>query len=324
MRKKLGVFMLVAAMGLSMVACGKSEEETTAAATKEATTEATNEAATDADTTEAAPAAAGEETELEMKHGIYTIKYDSSVYRPATDDDMFGDLIPLDETKYPKLYVTTLSGEDWLHEKMDEVKEKMGSDPEEITVDGHTAYLYKYEEEFMGYSYDCIIPFNGVIKSADGYYNNEAGVYIYGSANTEDMIYNDVILNIFKSVDIDESLEDAAADEATEEEAAAAASADEFGTGKSTADATGNVDFDTLKATYDWANEAGFGMTYEEFKDKLGVDGEIWVGNFSDTKHGYKWHTEDGAEFLAVTFAVNEDGSETMSSYSYSTGLKDQ
>ena len=270
------------------------------------------------------------ETEYVAKHGVYTIKYDESIYRLPTDDDWVGDLIPLDDTKFPKLYVTSLDGEDRLKEELDaidEVRSKDSSAVEELTIDGHEAIIYKSNEDFLGYFYCLVIPFDQEIKSSDGYYSQINAVYIYGYGETEDMIYNDTIKNIMLSVDIDESVEkaaaDAAADAATEEQAKVDAGSAAYGYGKSNAEATGNCSLEVLKETYAWQKDAGSGLTYEEFKEHFGCDGAPWFDvAFDNERHAYKWQTEDGADFLYVTFKVNDDGSETYSSCTYSTAVK--
>ena len=267
---------------------------------------------------------------MDVKHGIYTIKYDSAAYRPATESDMLGDLIPLDETKLPKLYVTTLSGEDFLKEKMEVLERDAAGNVEQLTIDGHTAYIYKSASDFMGYSYDLVIPFACTVKSSDGYYNKENAVYIYGSADVEDMIYNDTVKNVMLSVDIDESLENAAGDTTTEAATVEKTTADAKNNsaasdptyGKSTADATGYVTLEVLQETYKWKQSAGAGLTYEEFRDHFGCDGAIWNEIWKEDHHGYKWRTEDG-DFLHVSFTVKEDGSEIYSSCTYSDAVRE-
>ena len=282
-------------------------------------------ASTDGDKTTEASAASGEGTEMDVKHGVYKIKFDPAAYRQATDADLLGDLIPLDDTKFPKLYVTSLDGDDRLKQEMDDIESVKAADSsavEELTIDGHKAYIYKKNEDFLGYFYCLVIPFDHEIKSADGYYNQIDAVYIYGYGDTEDMIYNDTIKNIMLSVDIDESVESAAADAATEAQASEEAAASELGYGKSNPEATGHCTLDVLKATYAWQKEAGFGMTYEEFRDHFGCDGAPWYDVFEEGRHAYKWETEDGTDFLYVTFEVNSDGSETYKSCTYSTAVK--
>ena len=182
----------------------------------------------------------------------------------------------------------------------------------------------------MGYSYDLVIPFACTVKSSDGYYNKENAVYIYGSADVEDMIYNDTVKNVMLSVDIDESLENAAGDTTTEaatvEETPADAknnsAASDPTYGKSTADATGYVTLEVLQETYKWKQSAGAGLTYEEFRDHFGCDGAIWNEIWKEDHHGYKWRTEDG-DFLHVSFTVKEDGSEIYSSCTYSDAVRE-
>lgn len=106
------------------------------------------------------------------------------------------------------------------------------------------------------------------------------------------------------------------------------ASSDSYG--KTTADATGIVDFDTLKAGFDWiekktsAENNYYRPTYEEIKEQFGgADGhkandESW----SDEYHIYEWITVNG-DFALVTFMVLGDGSECYSGISWSPNLKD-
>ena len=101
--------------------------------------------------------------------------------------------------------------------------------------------------------------------------------------------------------------------------------------GKSSADATGYVDFETLKSCFDWlrdaiGSEGGFQRpTYEEISEHLGgVDGmKDHADSWRDDHHVYRWKTEDTHDFLLISFKVNEDGSETWNSSSWSSGLND-
>lgn len=111
--------------------------------------------------------------------------------------------------------------------------------------------------------------------------------------------------------------------EATAETTAAASgTASDPVYGKSNADATGYVTLEKLQETYQWKNSAGSGMTYEDFRDHFGCDGAPWTEVFSDTRRGYKWSTEDGSEFLNVSFNIAEDGSEIYSSCTYSDAVR--
>ena len=92
--------------------------------------------------------------------------------------------------------------------------------------------------------------------------------------------------------------------------------------GKSTADATGYVTLEVLQETYKWKQSAGAGLTYEDFRDHFGCDGAVWKEVWKEDHHGYKWRTEDGKEFLHVSFSVKDDGSEIYSSCTYSDAVK--
>lgn len=100
--------------------------------------------------------------------------------------------------------------------------------------------------------------------------------------------------------------------------------------GKTTPDATGIVDYDTLKSTLKWisqqtGSEGGYARpTYEEIRDKFGCDAakthpDSWESDY----HVYRWETSGGADFLVLSFKVAADGTETWNSSSWSQGLKD-
>lgn len=101
--------------------------------------------------------------------------------------------------------------------------------------------------------------------------------------------------------------------------------------GKSNADATGVVDFDTLKTGFAWlehetGSEGDYKRpVYEKIKENLGnVDGKkVHESSWRSDYHVYRWQTEDDAEFLLLSFKVQTDGSETWNSSSWSSGLKD-
>ena len=103
------------------------------------------------------------------------------------------------------------------------------------------------------------------------------------------------------------------------------------GYGKSTEDATGFVDFETLKTGFSWlkqqtGNEGGYlRPTYEEIKENFGgVDGmKDHVDSWKDDYHVYMWKTEDGKEFALLSFKVDQDGNETWNSSSWSNGLNE-
>lgn len=100
--------------------------------------------------------------------------------------------------------------------------------------------------------------------------------------------------------------------------------------GKSDAAADGIVDFDTLKAGFTWLKyqtsyENGYARpTYEEIAQQLGgTDGKkTHESSWKQDYHVYEWVTA-GGDFLLLSFKVQEDGSETWNSSSWSSSLND-
>lgn len=100
--------------------------------------------------------------------------------------------------------------------------------------------------------------------------------------------------------------------------------------GKSNAAADGIVDFDTLKAGFTWLKyqtsyENGYARpTYEEIAQQLGgTDGKkTHESSWKQDYHVYEWVTASG-DFLLLSFKVQEDGSETWNSSSWSSSLND-
>lgn len=100
--------------------------------------------------------------------------------------------------------------------------------------------------------------------------------------------------------------------------------------GKSNAAADGIVDFDTLKAGFTWLKyqtsyENGYVRpTYEEIAQQLGgTDGKkTHESSWKQDYHVYEWVTA-GGDFLLLSFKVQEDGSETWNSSSWSSSLND-
>ena len=102
--------------------------------------------------------------------------------------------------------------------------------------------------------------------------------------------------------------------------------------GKSTADATGIIDFDTLKEGFAWLSKTTGAEgdytrpPYEEVREKLGgVDGrKTHEDSWKEDYHVYIWETEDKKDFLLLSFKVAEDGSEKWNSSSWSNGLSNE
>ncbi len=99
--------------------------------------------------------------------------------------------------------------------------------------------------------------------------------------------------------------------------------------GKTTPNADGIVDFDTLKSGFAWLSnatsyEGGYQRpTYEEIAKQLRADGKkTHESSWEQDYHVYEWVTT-GGDFLLLSFKVHEDGSETWNSSSWSNSLKD-
>lgn len=316
MKKKLGVLLLAASMLTFATACGDKEEKETT----EATTVATEAETTEVEATEI-NATSSDRVELDKFHGVFTITYDPSLYKEASESDL-ADLIGIDQTKNTNLFVATLDGLDFVEEKLDNLK-KYDTEPEEIKVGDYTGYLFEYDDDLMGTTLEYIISLEDEVKSPDGYYSNVAGIYIHGSDTNKDAISNDEFRAIIDSVkigDFSSSTDDSDSDDIEESEE----THDDYG--KSNPDATGIVEFDKLKETFDWLRglDPGTSPTYEECKEHFGADGAPWwEGAFDDEKHAYKWETEDKSDFLYITFKV-ENGEETYWGDTFSSGLKDE
>lgn len=92
----------------------------------------------------------------------------------------------------------------------------------------------------------------------------------------------------------------------------------------------GIVDFDTLKAGYAWLSETtrttgpdGFYLrpSVEEVVQQLGKAGKVhWPEDWTDSVCFYKWMTDDGADFLTITFEL-DNGVWEWSSTSYTDAL---
>ena len=79
--------------------------------------------------------------------------------------------------------------------------------------------------------------------------------------------------------------------------------------GKSNANATGEMDLETLKSCYETlrGSEDKYEMRYEDIRDLMGCDGKPL--KMDEKHHAYTW--QNGNVILTVTFQVREDGSET-------------
>ena len=96
---------------------------------------------------------------------------------------------------------------------------------------------------------------------------------------------------------------------------------------KTTADATGVLDFDTLKAGYDWLDNATSydgedrNPTYEEVRENFGGADGMKDGMWDKERHAYLWQTDGKADFVLVTFKVGKEGAEVWCGSSWSSSL---
>lgn len=85
--------------------------------------------------------------------------------------------------------------------------------------------------------------------------------------------------------------------------------------GKSNANATGIAKLEDMQALYktcsESRNSADHQFNYEDAKEALGCDGVVWKKGTSwdETKHTYRWETEDGSDYINISFQL-EDGDE--------------
>lgn len=98
--------------------------------------------------------------------------------------------------------------------------------------------------------------------------------------------------------------------------------------GKSSADATGISTLqamqDLYKICYESRSNGYHVFTYEEARDMLGSDGIAWKKasvSWNETKHTYRWVTEDGSEYFNISFEL-EGGEEWYNSCNFSENVK--
>lgn len=93
-----------------------------------------------------------------------------------------------------------------------------------------------------------------------------------------------------------------------------AATDDDYG--KSNANAMGIAKLEDMQALYKICFEnrssADHLFNYEDAKEALGCDGVVWKKSstsWDETKHTYRWETEDGSDYFNISFEL-EDGDE--------------
>ena len=107
-------------------------------------------------------------------------------------------------------------------------------------------------------------------------------------------------------------------------EQTAAAADDDYG--KSNPDATGIAELEAMQELYKMCFEnrtADRLFNYEYAKETLGCDGVASKKasfTWNETKHTYRWETEDGKDFLSISFEL-EDGQEWYWSCSMSENV---
>lgn len=84
--------------------------------------------------------------------------------------------------------------------------------------------------------------------------------------------------------------------------------------GKSNAEATGIATLqamqDLYKICFENRSNAYHLFSYEDAKEALGCDGVVWKKasySWNETKHTYRWETEDGKDYFNISFALEGD-----------------
>lgn len=111
----------------------------------------------------------------------------------------------------------------------------------------------------------------------------------------------------------------------TKPEQTGAAADDEYG--KSNAGATGIAKLEDMQSLYKICFEnrssAYHLFNYEDAREALGCDGTVWKKasfSWNETKHTYRWETEDGKDYFNISFVL-EDGEEWYDSCNMSDNV---
>lgn len=101
---------------------------------------------------------------------------------------------------------------------------------------------------------------------------------------------------------------------------------DEYG--KSNPDAAGLATLEDMqklyKICYESRTDGYHTFTYEQARDMLGSDGTVWKRSdisWNETKHTYRWVTEDGSDYFNISLEL-EDGEEWYYSCNFSDNVK--
>ena len=101
--------------------------------------------------------------------------------------------------------------------------------------------------------------------------------------------------------------------------------------GKSSPEATGYVDRETLQAALPWLRtyySQEEKPTYEQVREQFGgVDGKKYDSSWEADLHKYMWKVEgapNGKDYILVTFTVQPDGSELLKQNQYDPTLEEE
>ena len=259
--------------------------------------------------------------------GLYTVEYDPAKWRTATEDDWFGDLFSLTRERL-KLYVTTLSGEDFVREKMEALAAQEGVRIETLTVDGREATLYVYED-WLGPNCELVIPLEERVSSRWG---SMDAVYIYATGDTMEDVDSADVLAVMKSVRVGEAAPEPEPEPTPEPEPEPTpepAVIDGPGeVGKiALRGGDGIVSEEAVQKTYVWLSEIldakAFELTYDQLAERFGTPGLFGGEEYSEHMEAYRcyfsWISEsDAYHYLYVNFQADGEGTYRVCGYNTS------
>ena len=259
---------------------------------------------------QSAAGAAALDSDLEIQHGLYTVKYPSAAYRKAEASE-FGDLVNIADGT--KIYITSLEG-DLVKEKI-EALNGYGGETEEIDVAGGKATVWRYED-WLGPQCEMILTLPENVEAGGGY--SMDAVYIYTSGDTKDQVWNDDIKAIMQSVEITGKKGESKAEETTAAETAAAPAGAEGG--------EGIISDEAVKKGYVYLDEIldskAFDMTYEDLVEYFGAEGQFDKEEYSEHMKAnyryYKWISDQDPNTFIYINLKEKDGVYKVSGFNSS------
>ena len=260
---------------------------------------------------QAAAGAAALDSDLEIQHGLYTVKYPSATYRKAEASE-FGDLVNIADGT--KIYITSLEG-DLVKEKI-EALNGYGGETEEIDVAGGKATVWRYED-WLGPQCEMILTLPENVEAGGGY--SMDAVYIYTSGDTKEQVWNDDIKAIMESVVITGKKGEAKAEETTAAETTAAAPEGAGG-------GDGIISDEAVKKGYVYLDEIldskAFDMTYEDLVEYFGAEGQFDKEEYSEHMKAnyryYKWISDQNPNTFIYINLKEKDGVYKVSGFNSS------